>query len=137
MISTADIMFNNFKLYCPNYVDRVKKYSDIGYYQLKVELDDGSIIIYDELLPGIKFPASNPNELTEQRHKSEFGYNLRRMMRLKGINQIQLAEFSGVSKYSINHYINGKASPSLYNAGRIADALDCSISDLDPNYKHG
>ena len=135
MLNNADIMFNNFKLYCPNYVDRVKKYSDIGYYQLKVELDDGSIIIYDELLPGIKFPASNPNELSEQRYKSEFGYNLRRMMKLKGINQIQLAEITGISKYGINHYINGKVSPSLYNASRIADALDCSISDLDPNYK--
>ena len=136
MLDNADIMFNNFKLYCPNYVDRVKEYSDIGYYQLKVELDDGSIIIYDELLPGIKFPASNPNELSEQRYKSEFGYNLRRMMKLKSINQIQLAEITGISKYGINHYINGKVSPSLYNASRIADALDCSISDLDPNYKH-
>ena len=136
MLDNADIMFNNFKLYCPNYIDRVKKYSDIGYYQLKVELDDGSIIIYDELLPGIKFLASNPNELSEQRYKSEFGYNLRRMMKLKSINQIQLAEITGISKYGINHYINGKVSPSLYNASRIADALDCSISDLDPNYKH-
>ena len=136
MLDNADIMFNNFKLYCPNYIDRVKKYSDIGYYQLKVELDDGSIIIYDELLPGIKFPAPNPNELSEQRYKSEFGYNLRRMMKLKSINQIQLAEITGISKYGINHYINGKVSPSLYNASRIADALDCSISDLDPNYKH-
>ena len=136
MITTTDVMFNNFKLYCPNYADRVKKYSDIGYYQLMIELDDGSIIIYDELLPGIRFLAMSLDELTEQRYKSEFGYNLRRMMKLRGINQIQLAEITGISKCGINHYINGRVSPSLYNAGRIADALDCSISDLDPNYKH-
>lgn len=49
----------------------------------------------------------------------------RRLMTLE-----ELAEKSGVSRVNINRYELGTVEPKVFNAYKIARALDCTVEDL-------
>ncbi len=50
----------------------------------------------------------------------------------KGMTLDALAKASGVSRVSINRYELGTRIPNIVAAGKIADALGCSVEDLMP-----
>lgn len=56
----------------------------------------------------------------------ETARRLKEAMNKKGWKQQQLANESGVSKYNISHYINGKTVPDNIQAYKLAKVLDVS-----------
>ena len=56
----------------------------------------------------------------------ETARRLKEAMIKKGWKQQQLANESGVSKYNISHYINGKTVPDNIQAYKLAKVLDVS-----------
>lgn len=58
------------------------------------------------------------------------GENIKALMELKGLNQKQLAVMSKVSQNCISRYISGLRGLDVETAGRIAEALECTINDL-------
>ena len=50
---------------------------------------------------------------------------LRKAMKTKGLTQQALSNLSGVTKYSISHYVNGKNVPDNFQAFKLAKVLDC------------
>ena len=56
----------------------------------------------------------------------ETARRLKEAMNKKGWKQQQLANASGVSKYNISHYINGKTVPDNFQAYKLAKVLDVS-----------
>lgn len=56
--------------------------------------------------------------------------NLRRIRKLRGLKQKELAEIVGVSESSISQYESGKKQPSFEIALKLAEALDCESADL-------
>lgn len=67
------------------------------------------------------------SEIDEMRFREEFSEKLEAMMNSKGLNQSELADFSGVSTSSISAYMLCKRTPSFYNVYRIAKILRCPI----------
>lgn len=61
---------------------------------------------------------------------SEFGDNLRSLIREEGITQQQLAKESGVDQSDISRYINGLQMPSIKAVVNLASALSCDTDDL-------
>lgn len=55
---------------------------------------------------------------------------LAEVRKAKGVTQEQLSEMTGINRVSIAKYETGKAMPSVKNAGRLADALEVSITDI-------
>ena len=55
---------------------------------------------------------------------------LREWRQYRGLTQSRLAEAAGVRQATISAIENGRVSPSVATARRIADALGCDLDDL-------
>lgn len=137
MKKTRDVnVFNEFVKMCPWAVDKVVHWnpSDIG--EIVVELDDGSVIQYDQVVKTFRC-ASSLEELdamrtpaNEEEWKQEFSRRLYRKMRSKGYTQDDLSWDADISPASITKYVNGVAVPSTYNMVKIAKVLHLSVEDF-------
>ena len=63
------------------------------------------------------------------------GENIRRIRKEKGLTQNQLGELCGLADSAIRRYENGGANPKFETLRKIANALDISIGEIDPNVK--
>jgi transcriptional regulator with XRE-family HTH domain len=64
---------------------------------------------------------------------SKLSQNLRRLMELRGMNQVELSKKSGVDRVLISNYLReSKAGkyPSLQNLLKLAKALNCTLEEL-------
>lgn len=59
-----------------------------------------------------------------------FGERMKLMLESKGMSQSVLARKSGITEVSISRYIKGDRVPNVKALKRIAEALECSVSDL-------
>ena len=137
MKKTRDVnVFNEFVKMCPWAVDKVVHWnsSDVG--EIVVELDDGRVIQYDQVVKTFRC-ASSLEELdamrtpaNEEEWKQEFSRRLYRKMRSKGYTQDDLSWDADISPASITKYVNGVAVPSTYNMVKIAKVLHLSVEDF-------
>lgn len=72
--------------------------------------------------------------MTELEFIDIFGDNLRDLLIEIGINQNQLSKETGISRTTINRYVNKQLMPSLKNVINICYCFDCNIDDLIPTY---
>ena len=56
--------------------------------------------------------------------------NLKKLRKERNLKQIDLAKKIGVTRQSMSYYELGISRPSLDNAKKIADILDCTIEDI-------
>lgn len=64
---------------------------------------------------------------------SNIGENIKRIRKEKGYFQKQLAERLGTTPQNLAQYENGKRIPKIETLIKIAEALDCEVSDIDEN----
>lgn len=119
-----------FELDFPSAFAQVDEYIYIGEYCLVAILRDGSRVCYDQDDRSIRSLPSDPDNMSEDQFRHEFGIRLRRMMERKKITQSELAERMGVTQCRISNYIHGKNTPSVFAVNKIAKALNCSIDEL-------
>lgn len=101
--------------------------------EITVKLSDGSRLIYDDISKTrrmLRDIYKRPLERTEKEWKQDFSRRLKQMIRMRSTTQIELSARTGISAPTIHLYVSGKSVPSLYNASKLADALNCSINDL-------
>lgn len=123
-------IFDNLKRMYPFLYEQMESYVIINDFDIHIKLKDGSTILYDDFDKSFRSLPENCNELTEEQCRREFGSRLFRMMRRKCITQEELSYRTGIHQTIISKYINGKHTPSLYNADKIAKALNCSLDEL-------
>ena len=70
------------------------------------------------------------NQIDEMTWRKEFAKLLRYKLRCTGISQEQLAAETGISRITINKYLDQRATPSGYHVNLIAEYLKCSVSEL-------
>lgn len=63
-----------------------------------------------------------------------FADNLRDIMKEVGITQSELADESGLSRATINRYLEKQRLPTLKALINICDVLDCDLDELIPTY---
>lgn len=68
--------------------------------------------------------------MTEIEFRDIVSNRLSGIMKQRNISQDELSELTNISRVSINKYINNKATPSVFNLGKIAKALGCTMDDL-------
>ena len=59
-----------------------------------------------------------------------FGINLKRIMKTKHVNQIELSKEIGVTQTMLSRYITGKSNPTIYKVHAMAEYIGCSIDEL-------
>ena len=60
----------------------------------------------------------------------DFMRNLKKIRKLRGLKQKELAEMVGVTESAISQYESGNKVPSFEVALKLAEALDCESADL-------
>lgn len=98
-------------------------------FELVFIMADGTRHSYYSLDKSIRKLPKGP-ELTEEEYRKEFGIRLSDILYRRGISQDELSKMTDISRASINHYVNGVATPSYSNASRIARALHMSLDDF-------
>ena len=101
--------------------------------EILVEIDDGAVYNYNSS-DGSIGPYFKSRRLiedvNEQEWRDNFSLRLRTRMRRTQITSDELSEATGISRIMISRYMNGRATPSLYNSEKIADVLGCYVRDL-------
>lgn len=115
-------------------VDDIVDYRPKGDVGIRVTMRDGKRYDFDIISKSIREAVDRyelaKDEITDERCRDSFSYHLVEMMGLRGYTQQSLSEYTGISKGSINSYINKTKTPSMTNMRKIAYALDCSIAEL-------
>ena len=70
-----------------------------------------------------------------QELKLQISSNIKKVMKSKGMTQINLADKTGISKSTISDYLNNKTLINPDNVQKVADALNVKKSDIDPTFK--
>lgn len=60
----------------------------------------------------------------------DFPERLQARMQKKGLKQVQLAKSTGISAANISRYLKGQRLPRPQQLFKLAESLDCSMSDL-------
>ena len=116
----------------PDLIDEVVDWYPIGQMRIVVVLEDDRRLVY-ELVGNRTYPFYEPESVDtddEPVWRNEFSKRLCKKIEYTGITQDRLADESGISRMTISKYVNGKATPSLYNTKRLCKALKCHISEL-------
>jgi transcriptional regulator with XRE-family HTH domain len=69
----------------------------------------------------------------EKKQALTISHNLKKLRKLNGLTQIQLAELSGVAHGSIQKYERGVQIPRWENLEKLAKALKCEVHEIDPS----
>lgn len=128
--SFEEYMINDFKLFYPTGSSEVVKYERFDNNQIMVYLDNGDQILYDFVDKTSRMIRPEKRELTEERFRFEFSQRLIEKMDVKCWGQATLSEKTGISQGTISRYISGTMLPSLFNALKLAKALNCDVSEL-------
>ena len=70
------------------------------------------------------------NRIDEMTWRKEFTKLLHSKLKCTGITEEQLAAETGISRITINKYLDQRATPSGYHLNLIAKYLKCSVSEL-------
>jgi DNA-binding XRE family transcriptional regulator len=105
-----------------------------GNMSVRVFLKNGEQYIFDSISKTVRKARTSyevpKDEINDAYCRKSFATHLSELMAEKGYTQHTLAEYTGISKGSINAYLNETKTPSITNLRRIAYALDCSIAEL-------
>lgn len=127
-------IFESFLHYHPYMEKDLKGWRPRGELGIRVTLTDGTEYDYDIVANSIRrvidHSMHSMEDITEERCRASIAYHLIELMTLRGFSQNTLSEYTGLSKGSINNYINGTSTPSATALRKIARALDCNITDL-------
>jgi transcriptional regulator with XRE-family HTH domain len=58
------------------------------------------------------------------------GLALRTLRQRRGLKQMELAEKARLSKGTLSQFETGQREPSLHSLGRLLEALDCDLHEL-------
>ena len=123
-----------FDLHFPLIAQKTISCKDVGFNTFVMSLNDGRKFLFNIIECSIRRLPKNSNDISEDECRHEYGRRLRHIMWCRGMSEQELSEITGIHSVALSRYINGKVSPSFYNADKIAKALRCSIDDFRCEY---
>lgn len=123
-------IYEQFKINFDYLAEKVVASRADGPLGLLVQLDDGRWFCYNGYDHTCRLLPSDPDNMTEDDFRIEFGNRLRAIMQSKRISQYDLARMTGMPQGRISKYVNGKYTPTFYTVDKIAKALECSMDEL-------
>lgn len=123
-------LYSDLCYYFPSIEERILDYYKSGRDELTVQLRGGEVIIYHGPTHGIRSTRTIVADVEEDRWRQLFGWNLARRIEERYSNYSVFADKIRVSRVVLSRYINGHNTPSVYVAAKMAEALDCSMTEL-------
>lgn len=56
--------------------------------------------------------------------------SLKRARKARGLTQVELAEYIGVTQGAVHQWESGKSKPTIENLMKMAKLFDCQVDDL-------
>lgn len=125
-----DFILDDFESHYKYFYDKMIDWYAYGYYEIIAILNNGARLIYNQMSGSIRFIKDDEHELSEDEWTKSFSVTLKQKVSTKGLTQKDLSDATGISKVSISKYMSGKSIPSYYNMIKIAQVLDCSVSEF-------
>lgn len=126
-MSYSDVLYENFLRNFRFLKNKAIDYEPYTKYEIIVRLNTGERVLYDELNQTIEI--LRPIE-TEAAWRWQFANRLTKRIRLCGMLQDEVARKTGIARTTLSRYTNGRAVPTLYNAQKLAEVLNCTVNDL-------
>ena len=127
-------MFKKFLQYYPQWKDEILGYSPKNQYSIRVSMTGGRYVDFNARSNtyrwGQEYVVSTPDDVTDEFCRTVFATNLVEYMNVKGFNQVNLAERTGLSTAAISKYMRGISTPSITALQKIAYALNCAPEEL-------
>lgn len=115
-------------------VDKMVDYYPVSSDEIKIIMNDGKDLIYNVVMDKMRWAVDRRDNMKnfpdETSYRKTVQICLGSIMRMRRVSRQELSDITGLSEVSISKYLNGKATPTLYHAEKIARALDCSVSDF-------
>ena len=124
-------LFEEFCLY--NLTENVETYWKSDDFELDVRYENGSLFRYSAMDHSMR--RLRPDTLKRMCEDEEyfrfiFRVNLERMMHKRGVDRQSLSYCTDISYATLTKYLRQYATPSGYNMFRLAEALNCDISEF-------
>ena len=124
-------MLDNFKLYFPMMAQSAEYCFQSGPFEVTANMEDGSKLIYNDLQKTVRYIKDGDCEkVDENEWLINFGKNLRATLSKIGASQDWLSKETGIPQPTISQVVRGKRKLTHYETKLIADALQCSVSEL-------
>lgn len=122
-------LVDEFTLYFPFIARHAVVYRVKTYGLLEMDLDDGTTFVFDWYDKSL-FQIKDDDSDNEKLWRKHFKYKLVKLLFFRRMSQKKLSELTGISEITISKYMNGTSTPSLFNARKIARALNVDINEL-------
>lgn len=115
----------------PEYADKIVEVSDWGLAVLRIELNDGRTILWDEVHEIAKiYEPGNFDIKDTNRIRSEFASWFNVLVQNHGKTVDEISRISGLSKAIIYRYLSGEAEPTYRNILLLSKTLGCDPADF-------
>ena len=124
-------IFEQFKIYNQDLLDRVDEWESMGKNSIKVFLNNGDVYQFNSIMKTRRWiNPEDSDDMTEMIFRKRFANNLAMFMYENGYTQETFCEEIGLSRMSLHKYLNKKATPSGYILTKIANLFGCTVDDL-------
>lgn len=118
----------------PHVADITTNWYPCGQNEIVVKTKNGDVLIFNFIGSTIRKVDRNidldSNDIEEDDWRIEFSNRLNQKMASAGIPRWRLSQLTGISEPTLSKYMNGRSTPSMYNARKISRALRCPIGEL-------
>lgn len=121
-------IFDEFKIYFPSISKTAIGYREWSPEEIEVRLNDGGRAIYNFTTQSARFLS--PDITDEELARLKLASNLKVYLSLRKMTLLELAEKTEISRQTLSKYFNSESFPSVYNARKIARALECTMDEL-------
>lgn len=130
MRSSFEIILEQFRTYFPDLYDKGTDWWKSGPYHITVVLNDGDRVEFDASENTIRWLREINRSLNNEDFRKEIGRNIRKFIVYRGMRQQDVSEQIGVTDAMLSRYINGTSMPGLDKLYKLANVLNCNITDL-------
>ena len=128
-----EFMYERFGIMFPSLVEKTVEWWPSGRREITMRLDDETRVIYDDITGSARFIKQErveANNGDEDKWRVHFAYKLNRKIYECGLQHKDVAEQIGISSQMLSRYCNGSSTPSFFVIKKLANVLQCSVTEL-------
>lgn len=130
MSIVMDYLMEELRMSYKSVYERVVGHVSLDASELILEMNDGSLLGFDYVEKRFRKVPRSVDSMTDEDVKKEFSMKLRKIMRIRGVNQTMLSEMTGIPQPQISRYLSAQNVPSFIVLEKMCRVLKCSMDEF-------